>query len=64
MSMLGVYLAQDGNNNNQVKYMHKKATAWATSIRAGGVEQNKAWRAFNSTILKTIKMPLTYYEAK
>ena len=35
--ILGMYLAPDGNNKYQVKYMHKMAATWATSIRAGGV---------------------------
>ena len=26
--MFGMYLAPDGNNKDQVKYMHKKATEW------------------------------------
>ena len=42
MSILGMNLALDGNNKHHVKYMHKKATAWETSIRAGGIQQNKA----------------------
>ena len=47
--MLGMYLTPDGNNKDQVKYMHKKATAWATSIRSGGIQQNEAWKSLNST---------------
>ena len=39
MFMLGMYLVPDGNNKDQVKYMHKKATTWATSIRVGGVQR-------------------------
>ena len=38
--MLVINLASDGNNKYQVKYMHKKATAWETSIRVGGFQQN------------------------
>ena len=41
MFMLGMYLSPDGNKKDQVKYMHKKATVWTTSIRVGGVQQNK-----------------------
>ena len=58
MSMLVIYLALDGNDKDQVKYMQKKATNWATSIRAGGVQQNKVWKALNSTIFKIVKYPL------
>ena len=58
--MLVMYLATDGNNNkDQVKDMHNKATSWVTSIRAGGDQQNKACKVFNSTIPQTIKYPLS-----
>ena len=40
--MLGMYLAPDGNKKYHFKYMRKKATAWATSIRVGGAQQKKA----------------------
>ena len=53
--MLGIYLALDGNNKYQVKCIHKKSTAWSTSIRVGVVQQNKAWKYFKSTIPHTIK---------
>ena len=39
--MLVMYLALDRNNIYQFKDMHKKETAWATSIRVGGVQQNE-----------------------
>ena len=58
MSILGMYPALDGNNKDQVKYMHKKACAWKTSIRVGGFEQNKAWKALNSKITQNMKYPL------
>ena len=41
MFMLGMYLAPYGKNDDQVEYMHKKATTSETSIRAGDVEQKK-----------------------
>ena len=58
MSMLGMYPVPDGNNKDQVKYMHKKATAWATSIIARSVQQNKSWKDSNSTVPQTMKYPL------
>ena len=48
--MLGMYLEIYGNNKYQVKYMQKKVTAWETSIRAGGVQQNKSCKTLNATI--------------
>ena len=59
MPMLGMYLALYGNNSYQVEYMHKKTTAWSTYIRAGGVQQNEAWKDLNFTITQTMKCPLT-----
>ena len=56
--MLAMYLTPGGNNKNQVKYMHKNATAWTTSIIAGGVQQNEAWEALNSEIPQTMKYPI------
>ena len=50
MPMLVMYLSWYGNNNYQVKYMHQKATAWATPIKEGGVQQNKVWKDRNYTI--------------
>ena len=38
--------------------MHKKANTWATSIIAGGVQQNKAWKYLNCIIPQTTKYPL------
>ena len=56
--MLGMYLEPDGNNENQVISMHKKATVWETSIILGDVQQNKAWKSLNSTIPQTTECPL------
>ena len=36
MSTMVMYIALDVNNKDQVKYMHKKETAWENPIRAGG----------------------------
>ena len=55
MSMLGMCLAPDGNNKYQIKYIHKKSTAWENSIREVGVQYNKAWKALNSKIPQTMK---------
>ena len=59
MFVLVMYLALYGNNKDQVKCMHKKATTWATSIIVGGVQQNESWKSLNSTIPQTMKYPLS-----
>ena len=58
MSMLGMYLKPDGNNEDKLKYIHKKATSWANSIISGSVQQNKSWKDLNSTIPQTMKYRL------
>ena len=50
-----MYLAPYVNNKDQVKYMHKMPTAWETSIRAGFVQYNEAWKALNSAIPQIMK---------
>ena len=47
MLMLGMYIAPNVNNKYQVKYMDKKATAWAISIIVGNVQQK---------IMKSLKL--------
>ena len=59
MVMLGMYIAPDGNNDDQLIYMHKKSTVWETSIRSGGVKQNEAQKVLNSTNPQTMKYPLS-----
>ena len=54
-----MYLLLGGSNKYQVKYIQKKATAWAISIVSGCVKQNKLWKALNPKIPKTIKHPLS-----
>ena len=56
--MMGIYLTSDGNNKEQVKYMHKKSTTWETSIRAGSVQHKKSWKTLNYNIPQTMKYPL------
>ena len=54
-----MYISPDGNNKDQVKYMHKKATSWAASIRVGGVQKKEAQKALNSTTLQKMKYLLS-----
>ena len=37
MLMFGLYLAPDSNNKDQFKYIPKRETTWATSIRVWGI---------------------------
>ena len=42
-----MYLAPCGDNKDQIKYMHKKATAWATSIIVGGGSTKQSMESLN-----------------
>ena len=55
MFLLGMYLATYGNDKDQVKYIHKKATVWESSIIAGGLKNYKARKALNSITPQTTK---------
>ena len=55
MSILVIYIAPDGNNKDQFKYMHKKETTWETSIKERGVQQKKLKKYLNYTIPQTMK---------
>ena len=55
MSILGMYLAKDVKNDNEVWYIRKNATAWENSILVGGVQQNEAQKSMNSIIPQTMK---------
>ena len=55
MSMLGVYLAPDGNNKDQIKHLRKTTSRWASCIRTGHASAREAWVAINTTITKTVQ---------
>ena len=59
MRTLGVILAPDGNNTDQVEALLHKAESWADLISTGHLQREEAWRALNSTILKSLEYPLT-----
>lgn len=59
MKTLGVILAPDGNNNDVVEAMTKKAEVWANLIYTGHLQREEVWRALNSTIIKSLEYPLT-----
>ena len=59
MRTLGVILAPDGNNKDQLAALLDKAEQWADLISTGHLDRKEAWRALNSTILKALEYPLT-----
>ena len=50
--MVGVVLAPDGNQAEQVKTLREKAQEWAGKIRASPLDTDAVWIALNCTILK------------
>ena len=55
MPMLGVYLAPDRNNKDQIKHLQKTTSRWASYIRTGHASTREAWVAINTTIMKTVQ---------
>ena len=58
MFMLVMYLALDGNNKDQVKYMHKKANAWATYIIVRGVKKKQSTEILKLNNTRNNEIPL------
>lgn len=56
--MLGVYLAPDGNEKEQISVMREKSEQWGNHIREGRLRDFEAWSALNTTILKSLEYPL------
>ena len=55
---LGVMQAMDGNNVAEIAHLHKKAAAFADSMRTGYLSKNDAWFALTATIMKTMEYPM------
>lgn len=55
---LGVWLAPDGNNAEQVSQLRQVAEDWREKIRTGHLTRKDAWDALQMTVLKTLEYPL------
>jgi hypothetical protein len=55
---LGVWLAMDGNNREEIVALRQKAEEWADNIRTGFLDRNDAWYALNFTIMKSLEYPM------
>jgi hypothetical protein len=55
---LGVFLAPDGNLEEQFQKMLTAANKWAENLRTGKISRNEAWLALKSTIMRTLVYPL------
>ena len=56
--MLGVYLAPDGNNDQQVIKMKEKAHKMAEYVRVGHINKGEAWTALTTMAMKSLEYPL------
>ena len=58
MKMVGVHLAPNGNQSQQLEALQTKATSWANLIRKSPLDESSVWIAMNQTIIKGIEYPL------
>ena len=56
--MVGVYLAPDGNQKDQVATLQNKAETWAKRMRASCLNTEEIWIALHTTITKGLEYPL------
>lgn len=56
---LGIHLSPDGNNVNEIKYLHSIAEKWKAHICTRHLQHHEAWYALLMvTVMKTIEYPL------
>ncbi len=55
---LGVYIAMDGNNNEETQALRHKAIKFASNIRSTFTDPEDAWYALKFSFWKTLEYPL------
>ena len=55
---LGVFIAPDGNSDDQFNKLLTLAKKWSDSMRTGSIHRREAWLAVISTILTSLSYPL------
>ena len=50
--MLGVWLAHDRKNKNEIEEMRKQTVVWAEKVRTGAFDRRCIWQAITLTIMK------------
>ena len=55
---LGVFLAPDGNYNDQIEKLTNLAVQWADGMRTGRISRDEAWLAVSTTIWRSLSYPL------
>ena len=56
--MVGVFLAPDGNQKEQLVELRKKAQRWAAYLKCARLDYESTWIALKTTIIKSIEYPL------
>ena len=56
--MLGVFLAPDGNNHQQVKTMIEKTKYFGELVRTGHLDRNETWKSLTAVAIKSLEYPL------
>ena len=56
--MVGVWLAPDGNQKEQIKALNSKAAIWAERMRSSCLDPEAAWISLHTTIAKGLEYPL------
>jgi hypothetical protein len=55
---LGVFIAPDGNSDDQFNKLLTLAKKWSDSMQTGSIHRGEAWLAVISTILRSLSYPL------
>ena len=58
LKTLGVFLAPDGNNDDEVKYLRALAEKYAVKLQKGYLSKQEVYMAFKQNISKSIQYPL------
>ena len=55
---LGEFLTADGNQKDEIEYLHETAMEWADRIRASFLGESEVAKALQATIVKKLEYPL------
>jgi hypothetical protein len=55
---LGIYLAMDGNHQEEINKLRSKAEEFAGHVRTSMVTREEAWYSLHSTVMKTLEYPM------
>jgi Reverse transcriptase (RNA-dependent DNA polymerase). len=58
INMLGVHIAPDGNNRDQVKALRLKVETWVNNVRSSRANMEEVWTALHRTIPFSVCYPL------